>query len=373
MRIAATLLLFFFSTTLWAETTPMNEPLPEQTEITIACECTKTESGAQTGTYHYRLWLPKGYSADPQRRWPCIFIANPSGFANPSKAGSMMRMGPWLKSHGYVAVMLVESKNGPWAPIFGNFIAAHDDVIKRVRIQEGLKIATGFSGGSRASSCFVQMRPGFSGLIMQSAAGTQSPSGGLTKLRDNPSFFVAMTFGKNDNICKGEDKLAKSVFANSPRFKLWYFDGAHAWAPQEQFEEAITWMEKQIYEQGTPNPALRPVYIQHFQSEAARLSETTGAWQRYKLIDALFTFSRSRNIANEPSIAPRLRELQAEAVKLYSDPAVTREAQAAEALKRLEQSAGRGSPSIFEMTRQNIIRQFAGTEAATKAENLKRE
>ena len=89
-----------------------------------------------------------------------MFIASPSGNA------SMGAMAERLKSGGYVVVMLVESKNGPWGPIVGNFLAAHDDVVQRVRIQEGLKFATGMSGGARASSVFVQARPGFAGLIL---------------------------------------------------------------------------------------------------------------------------------------------------------------------------------------------------------------
>lgn len=135
MRIAAILLLFV-TASLWAETTPMNLAIPDETEVTIACETTKAEYGAQIGTYHYRLWLPKGYSADPQRRWPCIFFASPIGLAAPKKKEDMMRMtmGPWLKSHHYVVVLLVESKNGTEPANYGNFLAAHDDLIKRVRI-----------------------------------------------------------------------------------------------------------------------------------------------------------------------------------------------------------------------------------------------
>src|SRR5262245_11979504 len=67
--------------TVAAETTPLAAPLSEEKEITITCELTKTEphqnivvfdsakdSEKLSGTYHYKLWLPKGYLADAQRR-----------------------------------------------------------------------------------------------------------------------------------------------------------------------------------------------------------------------------------------------------------------------------------------------------------------
>ena len=97
-----------------------HEPrVAEQQEVTITCELTQapkwsdipvfesaTDCLAATGTYHYVLWLPKGYLADTQRRWPCMFIADGGGHAK------MGNMAAWLKARGYVVVMLVESKNG---------------------------------------------------------------------------------------------------------------------------------------------------------------------------------------------------------------------------------------------------------------------
>ena len=77
---------------------------------------------------------------------PTIFIAAPGG-----KAG-LGNMADWIQRHGYVAVLLEESRNGDWEPAVGNFLAAHDDVLKRVRVAEGRKVATGMSGAARACS-----------------------------------------------------------------------------------------------------------------------------------------------------------------------------------------------------------------------------
>ncbi len=156
--------------TLHAETTPLTQPLSDESLTTITCELTQAppysdvpvfdkpqEAASTVGTYHYKLWLPKGYGAAPARQWPCMFVMAAGGNA------SMATMESWLKSNGFIVVLLVEAKNGSWSPIIGNFLAAHDDVIKRVRVADGQKYATGQSGGARASSVFVQLRPGFRG------------------------------------------------------------------------------------------------------------------------------------------------------------------------------------------------------------------
>ncbi len=224
--------------------------LSEQREITITCQLTQPpkwsevpvfesakECTAATGTYHYVLWLPKGYLADTQQRWPCMFIADAEGQAK------MGNMGPWLKSNGYVVVMLVESKNGPWAPIIGNFLAAHDDVVQRVRIQEGRKFATGISGGARASSIFVQLRPGFSGLILQGAGVAYKENGTyvVSGLHRNPPIYVAMTIGDRDS--HGEEVKTMRRWIGSAHFESFAFQGGHEWASRETFERAMEWVQ----------------------------------------------------------------------------------------------------------------------------------
>ena len=237
-----------------AKTTPLDRSLSEEREITITCRLTEApeyqdipvfdsakDSEAARGTYHYRLWLPKGYLANPQRRWPCLFIADPNGNA------SMGNMASWLKSHGYVVVMLVESQNGPWPRIIGNFLAAHDDVVKRLRIQDGQKIATGVSGGARASSIFVQLRPGFSGLIMQAAGVAYRDSGDycFAGLRRIQPLFVVITMGGYDNNRNEVNRV--DVALDGRNLLVLNFDGGHMPAPQDVIERALDWYEGQIH------------------------------------------------------------------------------------------------------------------------------
>jgi dienelactone hydrolase len=247
-----------------AETTPLDQPLEEGGETLITCELTQAPKRTEVpvfsstkqceetkGTYHYKLWLPAGYSADPQRRWPCLFISSPGG-----KAG-MGQMAAWIKAHDYIAVMLVEAKNGPWATIIGNFLAAHDDVVKRVRIQEGLKLATGMSGGARASSVYAQLRPGFAGLILQAAGAAYDDRNNyhVAKLKGSHSIFVAMTMGEKDGNKREVAQMKTAIGAT--RFSSYSFAGGHGWAPPETFEQAITWVEQQIYRKSGTPPAVK--------------------------------------------------------------------------------------------------------------------
>lgn len=233
-----------------AETTPMNTPLPEGAETLITCQLTKAPTITETrifespkdadsakGTWHYKLWIPTGYAAAPLKKWPVLFIMSAGGNAG------MGVMADHLKAKGYVVVMLVDSKNGPWGPVIGNFLAAHDDVVKRVRIDETKKVATGQSGGARGSSLFVQARPGFVGLVMQAAGPASERSGyDVLGLRNNGKLYVAMTMGDTDQN-KDEVERTKAAIGAPARFQVFPFKGGHMWAPKEVIEPALTWVE----------------------------------------------------------------------------------------------------------------------------------
>jgi len=325
-------LALLLAASVYAETTPMDSPLSEQQETTITCELSAVphpqeipvfdsakDSDAAKGTYHYKLWIPKGYHADPQRRWPCMFIASASGNAK------MGAMAPWLKANGYIVVMLVESKNGPWSPIIGNFLAAHDDVVRRVRIQEGLKFATGMSGGARASSVFVQIRPGFCGLILQGAGGSFDSRGNyhFAGLKRNPALCIAMTMGETDSN-KNEVPRVKAALG-SMKFLPLMFKGGHTWAPQETFEEAIAWVERNVYEEGPPNPAFKPIYLQRFKAMADQFNATEAPVDRYRMGSRLLKFAQNRQLTMEPAVVPVLRTTQAELATLRTNPKVASE------------------------------------------------
>jgi hypothetical protein len=85
-----------------SRTTPLELALKEGVETRIACDHNGGFS-KYSGIYHYKVWLPKGYNADPKKTWPALFIASPGGNA------TMGNMADWIKRHGYIAIMLEES------------------------------------------------------------------------------------------------------------------------------------------------------------------------------------------------------------------------------------------------------------------------
>jgi hypothetical protein len=219
--------------------TPLTEPLKDGAETRITCIYKGTgKSAALSGAYHYRLWVPEGYSADPKKTWKTIFIADPNGKA---KLGAM---GDWIKKHGYIAVMLEESKNGPYEPNIVNFLTAHADVLKRMRVAEGKKVATGFSGGARACSLFVTLVPGFGGLIFQGAGcSDMNPLDRSYIVKDIKVKTLAGTFGKKD---MNYDNAARLKKAFGSRITIFEFDGGHQWAPQEIIEQALSEVDAKL-------------------------------------------------------------------------------------------------------------------------------
>ena len=221
--------------------TPLTVPLKDGTAMRITCVQKVGGSGKDAptpGVYHYRLWVPEGYSADPKKTWKTIFIADPNGKA---KLGAM---GSWIKAHGYIAVMLEESKNGPYGPNIANFLSAHDDVIKRMRVADGKKVATGFSGGARACSLFVTLVPGFGGLIFQGAGcSDMNPLDRSYIVKDIKVKTLAGTFGKKD---MNYDNAARLKKAFGSRISIFEFDGGHQWAPQEIVEQALNEVDAKL-------------------------------------------------------------------------------------------------------------------------------
>ncbi|HEX2751180.1 MAG TPA: hypothetical protein VHM91_24435, partial [Verrucomicrobiales bacterium] len=127
-------------------------PLLEDGLTRIECRWNRDEAlpgfdpskGPQKGTWHYDAWVPKGFAAHPERRYPCLFISSPVGEAK----NFLPLYKDWLAKNEWVAVMLTESRNGPIEPCLGNFLSAHDDAVQRLRIIDTMKAAAGMSGAA---------------------------------------------------------------------------------------------------------------------------------------------------------------------------------------------------------------------------------
>jgi hypothetical protein len=253
----------------WAAATPMDAPLKEDGVITIECDVTdKTEPtaalkgleasspSAKFEEFHYDLYLPKGYLQNKDHRYPCLFIADAGGNAN------MGAMAERLKRDRWIVAMLRESRNGSpdWLK---NFLAAHDDVVKRARVAKGAKFTTGYSGGARCSSMNAVVRPGMAGVICQAAA-----FGYDTDLKKVPPYtpyiypwypthvLVAGTFGDKDGNINECHDLRRDLVGS--RANILLFDGGHSSCPREVFDSVLDWMEETLFL--FPQPAVPPAH-----------------------------------------------------------------------------------------------------------------
>ena len=301
-----------------AATTPADAPLPEDQITTVEVDYAggpvragNAVQPTEPGTYHYKVYVPKGYAAGRDRTYQTLFVFSPGGDAGMTSAEDR------LKREGWIVVMLVESKNGPWEPIAANFVAAHDDVTKRLRVAEGMKFAVGFSGGARAAS----VRPGFAGVICQGAgfwSVTPTSPYDMNAYRLNPRLCVAIMFGDADGN-KMEIPFLSSTMPPSSPFRVSFFKGGHDWAPADQMNDALDWMENLIYFQAPPSPALKPFYLR----KAGQLLTAADAAEEFAKFDALdkaVDLITKQRLTNEPSIKEKLPDARKQLATLRRDP-----------------------------------------------------
>lgn len=231
---------------------------------------------AKAGSYSYHLYLPPGYYEQPAWHYPALFIMSPDGNA------SLGKFKERAHDEGWIVVMFVEAKNGPWGPIYGDMLATYADVVgKGLRIQDGLRFAAGFSGGSRGSSMLTQFCPGFNGEFLQGAGFAFADSisdyhvAGVP--RDHP-YAVFMAMGGKDSNIKEIVEL-KSQLHDIP-FKAVTFDGGHVAPPQEVFDQGLDWLMVQAFSGDTIADDLRETGTRQFGFLAKRWNAETDATQK---------------------------------------------------------------------------------------------
>ncbi len=283
-RLGEALVLLLSTGVVWAAPTPMDLALTDDSTTLIECDVRDAKetmvafakvngdrenpgTSSKTEGYHYSLYIPEGYSANKDYKYPCLFISSPGGNA---KMGIMTER---LKRDQWVVVMLQEAKNNTpdW---FRNFIAAHDDVVERVRIAKGAKFATGQSGGARCASVYAIARPGMAGIICQAAGFAYiSPE---KNAYDNypPEILVAGSFGDGDFNLYESQLLLRQLPKSRVQVRL--FKGGHAWCPPETFDSLMDWMEESVFLTSTkPVITMRPRPVSTQKSKGTKGSMKT--------------------------------------------------------------------------------------------------
>ena len=304
-----------------AATTPADAPLPEDQITTIEVDypggpvrAGSVVTPTVAAVYHYKVYVPAGYDADKDRTWPTLFVFSPGGDAGMTSAEER------LKRDGWIVVMLVESKNGEWGPIAGNFVAAHDDASKRLRVAEGMKFAVGFSGGARAASFGASVRPGFAGVICQGAgfwSATPAAPYDVNAFRLNPRLCVAMVFGDGDENRMEIPLMSTTLPAGTP-FRVTFFKGGHDWAPADATNDTLDWMERLIYFQAPTSPPLKPFYLRKAEQLLADADAAEGV-AKYDALDKATDLIAKHRLTNDPSIKEKLPDARKQLADLKRD------------------------------------------------------
>jgi len=313
----------FLSPGASAGTTPMTAPLPEDKQTAIQCEYDKTEPEIvnrlkftpSRGSFRYDVYVPAGYGQDPTLAYPCMFIASPAGNAD------MGRMAPRLKRDRWLVVMLVDSRDGAPGTMCGNFLAAHDDAVVRLRVLDGLKLATGAAGGATACSVFVTLRPGFGGLICQGwgAGMGQVP-------RAQKDLGVIALFGLRDPALGDLGKFEGS-FSGGP-FAYKTCPGGPGWAPPESFDDALDWIENNLL-LNSPAGKLPGNFCVHLiMTRHANLVKEPSALRRYESLALMNALAGKGQLAGEAQLKDVMRDVAAQLKALQEDQALAAEREA---------------------------------------------
>jgi len=223
--------------------------------------------------------------------------------------------------------MLVESKNSSpeW---LSNFIAAHDDAIKRCRIQEGMKYATGISGGARYAGSQVGVRPGFAGVILQAAGFNYGDTGGYIygAVEKNSNISICMIVGDKDYNLPEVSTMKRQLPKRNP-FKHISFSGGHTGAPAEKIEEAMEWMSEQLIFTTKNKDICRRVFASNLKS----LESIENKYLKYRKLDLLVKIATKHRLNNEPEVKKHLGDIKVELATLKKDKTVAKEVAAEKA------------------------------------------
>ena len=180
----------------------------------------------------FALYLPSGYT--PDKQFPVIYF-----FDAHARGALPVRMYRDLaEKYGFVLVGSNLSKNGiPWPEANEGAKALMSETRARINIDPKRVYTSGFSGGSRVAITICILDGGVTGVIGCAAGFPKVQTGNW------PKFDYFGMVGEHDfNYTEMEEidaRLAKNGYAH----QLLTSGGIHGWAPAEDFNTALLWMQ----------------------------------------------------------------------------------------------------------------------------------
>ena len=362
--LLATVVLLLAAPLSADEPTPLTTLLPAGEVTVIACLSPygarqSVPDWPRDGIFHYRLYLPSDYHEEPARQYPLMFIASPGGEAR------MGNMAERLTRDRWVVAMLAESRNRSvlWYP---NFIAAYDDVLKRVRVHPQMLFCTGFSGGARVCSRYPSIRPGFQGLVLQ-GAGYSGPAWVLT--RSNARVTVYGLFGNQGPNRREANRIRRRLPLHT-RSLVEIWEGGHDWAPTASFERALSWVEDKALLEAEYDAGRADLYWWYFLNKLEHFENAESDVERYVLRRLLKTLPDRWNLQLDGPTSTRFRAVDNALIAFSEDDDLQREIAAYEAFdKALRADEAQRVGDLSEIIQQygEIASRYANTQFGRRA------
>ncbi|MCJ8330758.1 MAG: hypothetical protein HRT89_25170 [Lentisphaeria bacterium] len=288
---------------LFAKPTPLSLKLKGDATTLIECNLAKPIEKspfkkaltAPLKGYHYNLYIPANYTKYKTLKFPVMFISSPTG-----KAGMTTLKQRLIDDH-WIVVMLIESKEGDenW---LNNFLAAHDDVMKRCRIAKNGKFAAGLGEGARYVSSYPLFRKGFQGIFCHGAGFYKGFSKKNYYKWFKDGIKVAMSFDDTNANAYEAHKLRRDLNKEC-KYRLFFYKGENSWAPTDIVNDMMNWMNNQIFAQKDRDApkakASKDLFFWHYSNHVRRAKLETNDQTKYQLIKDCLAISRYGRLSSK--------------------------------------------------------------------------
>jgi len=184
-------------------------------------------------TQCYTVLLPPGYTSN--LKWPIIFSFDPHGDGHLP----LRKMREPASQLGYILIGSENFRNGVsnMAGIAGTMF---EDAMSRFSIDPKRVYLAGFSGGARAAGTLSLSGKGIRGIILSGAGQS-----GFTPMNKNSGLVVYGIAGLGDFNRSEIQNMDKELASLEIPHSISFFSGKHEWPPEEEFKEALLWIQIQ--------------------------------------------------------------------------------------------------------------------------------
>ena len=294
--------------------------MPAEATLLSSYEPTEQPSKAPSkGICRYQLFVPPGYKKNVDKKYPVMFIA--SAKAEPYMDNVQAR----AARDGWILVLLSDTKalDPAW---LGNFLGAHDDVLKRARVIEDFKVATGSKGGGLFASIFAVYRPGFKAYIGQSSCFWSNLQGShvYDAAKKNKEFTIYQILGKPHPSFRCRHNVRSDLPKDTCHVAECY-DAGDAWASTEAMDRALDWVEKTVFLDARTVKLSKDAVMWHFDNKMTALEKASIPFAKYELMEYLIAFAKKQNLIADKTIKDKIQGFEKELPLLAKDESVKKE------------------------------------------------